>query len=325
MPKISVIVPVYNVEQYIHRCVDSILAQTFTDFELIMVDDGSPDNCPAICDEYAEKDDRIHVIHQKNGGLSAARNAGIDKANGDYLTFVDSDDVIHPQFLELMINDLLISMNDIAICQLFSFEKSIIFERIDNCLVNYLSAIEACKRIYIRSENNFLFVTAWGKLYKTELFQNIRFPIDRLHEDQFVTYKLLFAANQVSLINEQLYGYRNNSTSIMNSKFSIKRYDDLDALHEAKTFFLDNREPMIANQVQTRINWTKAADSFFARENSIYNKIKKEYRISIRKATKVLVNEWGLDEAEYFIYKFYPNYIKCRSIMRIIKSMFNHV
>ncbi|MBR2553963.1 MAG: glycosyltransferase [Aeriscardovia sp.] len=324
MPQISVIVPVYKVEAYIHLCVDSILAQTFTDFELILVDDGSPDLCGVICDEYAKKDNRIHVVHQKNAGLSAARNTGLDIAQGDYITFIDSDDVIHPRFLELLIDDTQDKKNDITICQVFSFEESIDFKKIYNSSINYISSKEACERMYKRSENGFFFVTACGKLYIKELFQDIRYPVGRLHEDQFVTYKLLYAANKVGLINEPLYGYRNNPTSITNTKFSIKRYDDLDALNEAIDFFNDKQEFTLSGRVQKRINWTIAANSFYARQSGIYNQVKKEYRLSVRKATNVLVAEWGLDAAEYFVYQFNPNYIKCRSIVRKIKSMVSH-
>ena len=118
MPLISVIVPVYNVEPYIRRCIDSILSQTFTDFELILVDDGSPDNCPAICDEYAKKDSRVHVIHQENRGLSAARNAGLDRMTGEYVTFVDPDDFVHPQYIEFLYQAVIDTGLRIAICDL---------------------------------------------------------------------------------------------------------------------------------------------------------------------------------------------------------------
>ena len=116
MPTVSVIVPVYNVEKYIHRCVDSILGQTFSDLELIRVDDGSPDNCPSICDEYAAKDNRVRVIHQENRGLSAARNAGLDVMAGEFVSFVDSDDWLEDSFLEVMLKHIWNEESDIAMC-----------------------------------------------------------------------------------------------------------------------------------------------------------------------------------------------------------------
>ena len=123
MPLISVIVPVYKVEKYIHKCVDSILTQTFPDFELFLVDDGSPDNCGKICDEYAEKDNRVIVIHKENGGLSDARNVAIDRAKGDYLTFIDSDDYVSENHLETMYNALTETDSDIAIANITSFSE----------------------------------------------------------------------------------------------------------------------------------------------------------------------------------------------------------
>ena len=124
MPVISIIVPVYNVEQYLRRCVDSILAQTFTDFECILIDDGSPDNCPAICDEYAERDNRIIVIHQKNAGVSAARNAGLDLARGEWIGFVDSDDWCDPGMYEFLYKNAITNQVDISICGFRSIEKN---------------------------------------------------------------------------------------------------------------------------------------------------------------------------------------------------------
>ena len=124
MPEVSIIVPVYKVEPYLHRCVDSILAQTFSDFELILVDDGSPDNCPAICDEYAEKDDRIHVIHQENGGLSAARNAGMAAARGKYYLFCDSDDYVSPYWCEAMYSASVEHHDSFVFCRINSVDEA---------------------------------------------------------------------------------------------------------------------------------------------------------------------------------------------------------
>ena len=321
MPQISVIVPVYNVEAYIHCCVDSILAQTFPDFELILVDDGSPDHCPVICDGYAEKDDRIHVIHQENGGLSAARNAGIDMAKGEFLTFVDSDDVIHPQFLERLINNLEKNNCGISTCQFLSFTDDIEWQSAKEPGETCLTAVDACVKIYERPGDDLSYAAAWGKIYRCELFQDLRYPVGRLHEDQFVTYKLMYAANKVGVVNEPLYGYRTNPTSIMNSTFSIKRYDALDGIVEAKEFFQSKGEDAIVDQIQKRINGTTAANSFQARKSGIYHQVKDCYKISKRKALEVLVKEWGQNDAEYFVSQYYPNDIKCRSIMRKIKSM----
>ena len=243
MAQISVIVPVYKVEPYLRRCVDSILAQTFTDFELILVDDGSPDNCGAICDEYAQKDSRVHVIHQENGGLSAARNAGLNycltQKRSQYLSFIDSDDCISPLYLERLHSALVESHADISVCGLTSFSWR---EIPDYSTANFSGSIllegkQACQLIYICKSNRASYVSAYCKLYRIELFQNIRFPEGKLHEDQFTTYKALYAANRIVEIGDRLYGYFINEIGIMHSRFSIRRFDDLVALDEAIQFY----------------------------------------------------------------------------------------
>ena len=165
MPTISVIVPVYKVEKNIHRCVDSILGQTYADFELILVDDGSPDNCGAICDEYAAKDSRVVVIHQKNGGLSSARNAGIDIATGAYISFVDSDDYIYPNYLERLYEVLVEFDADISVCKMIEFSNDIPQLRESNSVPKAYHNIEICNMLcdYRKAIG---IVEACGKLYK---------------------------------------------------------------------------------------------------------------------------------------------------------------
>ena len=230
MPTISVIVPVYKVEQYLHQCIDSILAQTFTDFELILIDDGSPDNCGAICDEYAKQDARITVIHQENGGLSAARNAGIDIAKGEYLTFIDSDDWVHPMYLELLVRAVTDNSVDISVCMCTrSLGEIKSADKEYSCKI--LDGLSFLK------DDHIIGIIACAKLYKTKLFDDIRFPIGKLHEDEATTYKLLFKAGNVVLIQSKLYFYTLNENSITNSSYSVKRLDGLEAIAEQCAFF----------------------------------------------------------------------------------------
>ena len=234
MSTVSIIVPVYKVEQYLHRCVDSILAQTFTDFELILVDDGSPDNCPAICDEYAEKDNRVHVIHQENGGLSAARNAGIDWAfaNSDsqWINFVDSDDWVHPEYLERLRNAAGNS-GLVSICGYIKTSGEV--PSIDEESLKV--SIHDTDDFYIN--HNINAVVAWGKLYPKKDFQNIRYPIGKIHEDEFTTYKLLFQKPKVAFIPAPMYCYFQNPTGIMNSPWKPARLSIIDAYEERLDFF----------------------------------------------------------------------------------------
>ncbi len=237
MPQISVIVPVYKVEPYLCRCVDSILHQTFTDFELILVDDGSPDNCPAICDEYAAKDNRVHVIHQENGGLSAARNAGIDWAfaNSDsqWLSFVDSDDWVDKYYLEFMYRA--VTENHVSVCRCFLksfFDR----DQIPNGVGEYSATVLSIERGYLL-ENTIGNVCAPAKLYKKGLFLSVRFPVGKLHEDLFTTYQALFKCEKIAIINHELYFYFINEASITHSVWSVRRLDEFEAFEQQLRFF----------------------------------------------------------------------------------------
>lgn len=213
LPLISVIVPVYKVENYLRRCIESIQAQTYRNLEIILVDDGSPDNCGAICDEYASGDERIHVIHKANGGLSDARNTGINVARGEYLGFIDSDDFIANDMYELLYQRIIEENADISICDaavtndgekatFTDSEAKDIFEGEDILLA----------MIY---RNRFT-VNTWNKLYRRELFQNIRFPKGMLYEDLATTYKLMMQAKCVVYSHSKKYAYVQRNGSIMN-------------------------------------------------------------------------------------------------------------
>jgi glycosyltransferase involved in cell wall biosynthesis len=238
MPQISVIVPVYKVEQYLRRCVDSILAQTFSDFELILVDDGSPDNSGAICDEYAQKDDRITVIHQENGGLSAARNAAIDWvfANSDsqWLTFIDSDDWIHPEYLQRLLDAAVKHQVSISACD---FETT----TGDDPTIppeHFETMLWTPENFFL--EHNVTATIACAKLYRKECFESIRYPVGKLHEDEFTTYKILFAQPSVVYSPAPLYCYFTNTGSITQSGRSRYCEDKYIAIEEQIAYFQKN-------------------------------------------------------------------------------------
>ena len=235
MPKISVIVPVYRVEKYIYRCVDSILGQTFTDFELILVDDGSPDNCGTICDEYAERDSRVMVIHQENCGLSAARNAGIDWAfaysDSEWLSFVDSDDWVHPEYLERLLDVAVVNNVDVSVCGYVQTEGEVP-EIIGSDIESRILSPEA---FFV--ENSVNATIAWGKLYRKECFLTIRYPVGKIHEDEFTTHRVLFLHERIAVIGMPLYMYFQNVQGITKSGWSLKRLDALDAFIDQLVFF----------------------------------------------------------------------------------------
>ena len=237
MALISVIVPVYKVEPYLRRCVDSILKQTFTDFELILVDDGSPDKCGEICDEYASKDNRIHVIHQDNNGLSAARNAGIDwtfeNSDSEWISFVDSDDWVACNYLQALFQGVIESRLSVSACAFIKTKKKIEDEQ-KELQFDVLNT----ETYYVTNRTNF--IIAWGKLYKKECFRKIRYPVGKIHEDEFVTYLILFQFSQISVINSPLYYYQINDNGIMHSSSNHGIANALEALDEQLLFFKKN-------------------------------------------------------------------------------------
>ena len=224
---ISVIVPVYKVERFLENCINSILNQTYRNLEVILVDDGSPDNCGEICDLYSYKDTRIKVIHKQNGGLSDARNTGIDAAEGEYLAFVDSDDTIMPEMMEKLYQRIDIDRSDMAVCgcKRVNQDRELLSEF---CIPdNILTGFEALKSSY--EDNGVLYTLAWNKLYKKHLFQGIRFPVGKYHEDEFTTYKIIDRCVKISIVREALYVYFQRDNSIMQEAYSVKRLDGIEA------------------------------------------------------------------------------------------------
>lgn len=219
---ISVVIPVYNVEKYINECLESILNQTYKNLEIILVDDGTKDNCDKICDQYALKDKRIKVIHKKNGGLSDARNKGIEQATGKYITFIDSDDSVTIDYIEYLYNLIKKSDTDISICAhtVIAPQKNINFGK--NYTDKILTKEECLKRMLC--EEGFS-VSAWAKMYKLDLFNNISFPKAKLCEDNGTTYKLIDKCTKISYGHESKYNYYRRAGSIMKSNFNLKKID----------------------------------------------------------------------------------------------------
>lgn len=222
MPRLSIIVPVYKVEQYIHKCVDSILNQTYTDLELILVDDGSPDRCGKICDEYALKDARIRVIHKENGGLSDARNFGIDASEGDVIGFVDSDDTIDKNMYSDMLEYMDTNGLDVVCADTF-------IVRNENKRFNprysadkIWSHDEAINEILSGRLDN----AAWNKIYKRSVIADIRYPKGRIYEDVATTYKFIFNSKRVGYMSRPFYNYYKRKGSIVASAFNSKSRND---------------------------------------------------------------------------------------------------
>lgn len=233
---ISVIVPIYNVEKYLRKCIDSIINQTYKNLEIILIDDGSTDNSSSICDEYKKKDNRIVVIHKTNGGLSSARNKGLDISNGELISFVDSDDYIESNMLECLKANMDKYSSDISVCDFYYVKNG----------NKRKSKTEFKKKEYVSSDkdkfNNIqneygpITVYVWNKLFKKEVFNNIRFPEGKIYEDSFVICELLDYSKKVSYILKPLYYYVYRKDSITNT-FNIKHFDKIDSCNEIIRFF----------------------------------------------------------------------------------------
>ena len=229
-PLISVIVPIYNVEKYLNRCIDSIIAQTYKNIEIILIDDGSPDNCGAICDEYATKDSRIKVIHKKNGGLSDARNAGIDIAKGKYISFIDSDDFVSRYFIETLYKCLVENNADIS-----SLTHGVSFEDGDDDSVKFMNSDNdfSCETVWPDDAIEYMFYQTiptgvqW-RLYKRAIFNELRFPVGYLYEDVATTYKAFMLAEKIVLIYANAYAYRHRTNSIIRMKYDERKLIAID-------------------------------------------------------------------------------------------------
>ena len=238
MAEVSIIVPVYQVENYLHKCVDSILAQTFTDFELILVDDGSKDRSGQICDEYAEMDERVTVIHKENSGLSDTRNRGIEQAAGNYFMFVDSDDYIAPTMVECLYQSILKENADIAACNfLYSFED----DRNQDFSTNIQWEVVSGAEIFYNRKNDRscgYWTVVWNKLYKSKVFGKLRFRAGKYYEDEFWANDIYQMDIKMVTIPECLYYYRQHGNNSMKTTNSKKNLDILEALQERIDIYL---------------------------------------------------------------------------------------
>lgn len=244
MPRLSIIVPIYNVEKYLSRCIESILNQTFKDFELILVNDGSTDNCKEICEKYKRMDSRIIVANKKNGGLSSARNLGIDISKGDYIGFVDSDDFIDVHMYEILLNTINSYDSDIVICDYYKVNEYDIkkYEKMKSnnkdIKIENINNIDAIERIITR---DIKIVVAWNKIYKRSLFDNLRYKEGVICEDEFLAHRIFYKCNKVSIINQKLYYYIQRKGSIINSPFSPKDFDKIYAIKDRVDFLNEKK------------------------------------------------------------------------------------
>ena len=280
---ISVIVPVYRVEKYLPACIDSILNQTFTDFELILVDDGSPDRCPEICDETAKRDARVRVIHQANQGLSAARNAGIEAARGAWLSFVDSDDFLAPDFLETL-HDAAVRAGgaDCALCGVQLTDEA--GEKIGQPL-SVADGVRTGRSILetLCRAPEIPYLVVWNKLYRRDVFQTLRYPVGMQNEDTYLAAELFDTVQTVICVSKPMYFYRQRADSIMYTAVTTRNLDEMWAFEHCFAYFEARGLEALMPDAEKKM---------FAKLTGVYYRLPKEERQSdaVRQAKKAQWN-----------------------------------
>lgn len=295
---ISIIVPVYNVEKYLDHCINSVLNQSYTNWELILVDDGSPDGSPEICDRYALHNQKIKVIHKENGGLSSARNAGIDIATGDYITFLDSDDYLHSDYLKIMLSYAIEKNADIVQCD-FSRVKSDIPNSSKNNSITY--QIYDNHSIFLKGAAKIILC---AKLYKKDLWGVVRMPIGKINEDDFTTWKLYYNSHKILVLSEKLYFYRVNPKSIMASQKKYIRLDFLQAYEERIQFFRSLQEndlEMVSRLQLTKSLFLKCCNSNISEET--YSLLRERFCINWELLKSSSVVDYKYRALFYFFYR----------------------
>ncbi|WP_456277307.1 glycosyltransferase [Bacillus sp. AK128] len=310
-PKISIIVPVYKVEPYLEKCIESILSQTFRNFELILINDGSPDNCGNICDGYSKKDSRIKVIHKQNGGLSSARNAGLEIAQGDYIGFVDSDDWIEPEMYELLLN--LCEENN---CEISSCSSIIHYS--DKTIVNGGHT----KQIYNRNvamrimlEGDLYDEVVWTKIFKRNVIGDIRFTEGIVYEDTDFTYRVIHNSSSVGCIGKPMYHYIKRENSTMDQAIKNIRIDSV-LVYNNMFNFLENNYPELKKLIVKKltdsclhvlrlISINNRFDSYKNEYYSVVSILNNYFTLSIRleypRAVKILLIATKIQP---FLYRF---------------------
>lgn len=279
---ISVIVPIYRVEKYLPACIDSILNQTFTDFELILVDDGSPDRCPEICDETAKRDARVRVIHQANAGLSAARNAGIEAAHGAWLSFVDSDDFLAPDFLETLHDAAVRAGADCALCGVQLTDEA--GQKIGQPL-SVADGVRTGRSILetLCRAPEIPYQVAWNKLYRRDVFQTLRYPVGMQNEDTYLAAELFDTVQTVICVSKPMYFYRQRANSIMHTAVTTRNLDRMWAFEHCFAYFEARGLEALMPDAEKKM---------FAKLTGVYYRLPKEERQSdaVRQAKKAQWN-----------------------------------
>lgn len=314
---ISVIIPVYNVEKYLDRCMDTVINQTYQQLEIILVDDGSTDSSPEKCNQWKQKDSRIIVIHKDNGGLSSARNAGLEIATGRYVLFIDSDDCVNIHICQKLHQMISESGADIAIGSPYKFSDT----PPSDTVTKQFSAVDkqyALEQI----ATDYKWVVAWGKLYKRELFDDISFSIGKLHEDEFIIHELYYKSTKIAYTDDLLYYYFFNTGGITGQKFNIRRMDVFEALNNRLLFYQKHNEKNLYNLtiveiIQMMTNYSKLMKDYG--DKTLLTKMRADCRQLIKSHRKVChISIWDYPKVYTFAY---PASIIVAVPIRVLKKL----
>ena len=324
--KISVIVPIYRVEKYLDRCIKSIIAQSYTNLQIILVDDGSDDKCPEICDTYAAIDNRIIVIHQNNNGISSARNAGIKNATGDLISFVDPDDYIDCNMYSDMISQYITHNADIVMCDYkYCYSEDIdteVVQENNNASIILIDGKQSQFQIYDSYIIGVTYSVPWNKLYKKELFEGITYPVGRIHEDESRTFMLFYKAEKIVYIRFPYYHYFQRKDSIVGKKIEKKNIQLLDAyIDKLKFYRTHNEKKLWSFEAMHAIHMALYLKKCFDESDFDLNIIKEKQWKGITEEIKLFAKTGELSvaqKAEAICFIYFPDLLYC--IWRKIKS-----
>lgn len=310
---ISIIVPIYNVEDYLPRCIDSLREQEYRDIEIILVNDGSTDKCSYICDNYAQKDSRIKVVHKINGGLSDARNAGLACASGEYIAFVDSDDWVSPYYLSELYTAMKKSNADIVECEKIITTGKVHDEKIKKDTST--SVYGASQALHLLIEDHIFHQTVWNKLYTRKVIGDIKFAVGKYNEDEFWTYQIFGRADKIAYIDRTLYYYFQRPSSLMGVGYNLRRLDAIEA-KALRQIYIEKHYPELEVIARTNLMFS----IIYAGQMSLRYLGKKEREKSLKRLNAVITGIFMKKKSQSFYGKI-SHVIWCQSALINLKSV----
>lgn len=289
---ISIIVPVYNVEKYLDQCIESIINQTYKELEIFLIEDGSPDNCGAICDSWAKKDDRIKVFHVDNGGSARARNIGLLHAKGKYVGFVDADDFLMPSMYEILYKLAINSSAEITECGYYKVTSDVMHNSLNNLEGKTIRTFNTAEALLENVRDTVVQQVVWNKLYLKRIIGNTFFTEGKYIDDEFWTYKIIGSAKKIVSTTEKLYCYRQQEASMMHQSFSLRRMDALEAKIQ-RLKYLEQRFPSIVSEAKCNLYFT----CIYLQQMALKDVNKKE-QIVMRKKIKNCLNSFCMEKSD---------------------------